>query len=156
MMGDMSEQGCAEDAGRDTEREAGAECAIVLLDGVDPSVPTAVREALGVLLGRFVKTFSAGENDLGKANAVRHRIGTGSNRPFRQALRRHPTVMMEAIDAQVDAMINADFIEPSQSEWASNVVMVRKSDGSLRFCVDYRQLNERTVKDSYPLPRIDV
>ena len=54
--------------------------------------------------------------------------------------------MFEAIDAQVDAMMEADLIEPAQSDWASNVVMVRKADGSLRFCVDYRQLNERTVK----------
>ena len=52
-------------------------------------------------------------------------------------------------------MLEADLIEPAQSESASNVVMVRKSDGSLRFCVDYLQLNERTVKDSYPLPCID-
>ena len=62
--------------------------------------------------------------------------------------------MADAIDAQVDAMLKADLIKPAQ--WASNVVMVRKSDGSLPLCVDYRQLNERTVKDSYPLPRIDV
>ena len=128
----------------------------MLLDGVDPSVPTAVREAVGVLLGRFAKTFSAGENDLGRANAVRHRIDTGSNRPFRQAVRQHPTVMVKAINAQVDAMMKADLNETAQSKWASNVVMVRKFDGSLRFCADNRQLNERTVNDSYPLPRIDV
>ena len=47
-------------------------------------------------------------------------------------------------------------VEPACSEWASNVVMVRKRDGTLRFCVDYWQLNGRTRKDSYPLPRIDV
>ena len=64
--------------------------------------------------------------------------------------------MVQAIDAQVDAMLKADLIEPAQSEWASNVVMVRKPDGSLRFCVHYRQLNERTLKDSYPLPRLDI
>ena len=62
-----------------------------------------------------------GENDLGSASAVRHRIDIGPNRPFRQALKRHPTVMVEAIDAQVDAMMKADLVEPAQSEWASNV-----------------------------------
>ena len=96
-------------------------------------------EAQRGFLTRFAATFSAGETDLGMANAVRHRIETGTNRPFRQALRRHTTVVIEAIDAQADAMLEADLIEPPQSEWFSNVVMVRKSDGSLRFCVDYRQ-----------------
>ena len=62
----------------------------------------------------------------------------------------------EVIDVHTDTMLQAGLIEPAQSEWASNVVLVRKSDDSMRFCVDYRQLNERTVKDSYPLPRIDI
>lgn len=90
------------------------------------------------------------------ANGVRHRIDTSSNRPLQAALRRHLTVMVEAVVAHVDAMLKADLVEPARLEWASNVVMMMKTYGRLRFRVDYRQLNERAVKDSYSLSRIDV
>ena len=56
---------------------------------------------------------------------------------------------------QVQQMLSSNVIRPSNSPWASPVVMVRKKDGSLRFCVDFRQLNAATVKDAHPLPRID-
>ena len=57
--------------------------------------------------------------------------------------------------AQVQQMLSSNVIRTSNSPWASPVVMVRKKDGSLRFCVDFRQLNAATVKDAHPLPRID-
>ena len=57
--------------------------------------------------------------------------------------------------AQVQQMLASNVIRPSNSPWASPVVMVRKKDGSLHFCVDFRQLNAATVKDAHPLPRID-
>ena len=53
-------------------------------------------------------------------------------------------------------MLQHDIVEPAASPWCSNIVLIRKSDGGLRFCVDYRQLNELTYKDTYPLPRIDM
>ena len=53
-------------------------------------------------------------------------------------------------------MLQHEIIEPAASPWASNVVLVHKTNGQLRFCVDYRQLNLLTYKDSYPLPRIET
>jgi len=52
-------------------------------------------------------------------------------------------------------MQDTGVIEPSSSPWASPVVMVRKKDGTLRFCIDYRELNKVTKKDTYPLPHVD-
>ena len=57
--------------------------------------------------------------------------------------------------AQVQQMLASDVIRPSNSPWASPVVMVKKKDGSLRFCVDFRQLNVATIKEAHPLPQID-
>ena len=51
-------------------------------------------------------------------------------------------------------MLDAGVIRPSNSPWCNAVVLVRKKDGSLRFCIDFRKLNSLTVKDSHPLPRI--
>jgi len=53
-------------------------------------------------------------------------------------------------------MLQAGVLEPSASPWSSNVVLAKKSDGSLRFCVDYRRLNDLTYKDSFPIPRKDT
>ena len=99
--------------------------------------------------------FSKSEFDLGRTKLVRHVINTGDHQPFKQELRRQPIAHLPVIDKAVDDMLANDIIEPSSSPWASNVVLVRRSDGNLRFCIDYRRLNSVTIKDSYPLPRID-
>ncbi|UYV73003.1 hypothetical protein LAZ67_10001459 [Cordylochernes scorpioides] len=59
------------------------------------------------------------------------------------------------IQSEVEKMMEIKIIRPSSSPWASSIILVRKKDGSLRFCVDYRRLNKITKKDVYPLPRID-
>ena len=57
--------------------------------------------------------------------------------------------------AQVQQMLSSGIIRPSNSPWASPVIMVKEKYGRLRFCVDFRQLNAATVKDAHPIPRID-
>ena len=56
---------------------------------------------------------------------------------------------------QVKELQQRGVIEPSDSPWAANVVLVQKKDGTKRFCVDYRGLNKVTIKDAYPVPRIE-
>ena len=76
--------------------------------------------------------FSRGTFDMGRTTLVEHSIDTGQNRPIRQALRRHPRAHLDEIDRQVDELQESGFVEPAASPWASNVVLVRKKDGSYR------------------------
>ena len=126
-----------------------------LINKTDESLPSDDKDNFRELLQKHSCLISRGEEDLGCATAVKHRIDTGDSRPIRQQLRRQPPHYVAEIDRQLEEWLSQEKISPSQSEWASNIVIVKKKDGSLRFCVDYRQLNDRTVKDSYPLPRID-
>lgn len=107
------------------------------------------------LLKKYAAVFSQGEDDLGCTNVVQHRIDTGSSAPMRHAPRRVAPVKRQEMEQAVKQMLEQGIIEKSDSPWSSAVVLVQKKDGSTRFCVDYRDLNDLTVKDSYPLPRID-
>ena len=96
------------------------------------------------------------QGQLGKISVTEHRIKPkeGSEPVYCQPYRAGPRAR-EAERKQVQDMLQSGVIEPASSEWASPVVLVPKQDGSLRFCVDYRKLNNITVKDTYPLPRMD-
>ena len=116
--------------------------------------PLQQQQQLSELFREFSNVFSRGEDDLGSTPLLEHAIETHGP-PLRQPYRRqNPAVRREEM-AQVQQMLSSNVIRPSNSPWASPVVMVRKKDGSLRFCVDFRQLNAATVKDAHPLPRID-
>ena len=127
-----------------------------MLDHIDLDLTDEHNQRVHQLLHENREVFSTSEFDLGSTDLVPHKIDTGTNRPFKQQLRRHLMAYLPVIDEHVDKMLANDICEPSNSPSASNVVLVKKSDGTLRFCVDYRQLNNLTVKDSYPLPRIDT
>ena len=112
------------------------------------------QQQLNGLFKEFSDVFSQGEDDLGCTPLLEHTIET-HRPPLRQPYwRQNPAVRREEM-AQVQQMLASDVIRPSNSPFASPVVMVKKKDGSLRFCVDFRQLNTATIKDAHPLPRID-
>ena len=123
-----------------------------MMDKVDPSVSGDIRTRLQNLLRRYSTIFSRNEWDLGWTDVVTHHIDVGNSKPFRQRMRWYPRPHLEAIDQHVSTMLKQGVIEPCQSEYASNVVLAKKKDGTLRCCIDYRQLNDLTRKHSYPLP----
>jgi hypothetical protein len=93
---------------------------------------------------------------LGTVAATSHRIAAipGSKPVHRQPY--HAVSRARLADKQeIDRIVQQNLIEPATCEWASPIVLVPKPDGSLRFCVDYRELNLITISDTYPLPRMD-
>ena len=78
----------------------------------------------------------------------------GANPIARAPYRLAPSEMQE-LSSQLDELLGKGFIRPSFSPWGAPVLFVKKKDGSFRMCIDYRELNKLTVKNRYPLPRID-
>lgn len=112
------------------------------------------KEIFTTFLNDYQDVFS-NDNVAGNCNVVQHVINVKDSLPIKQVPRRIPIHIREEVDKILEDMKTQGIIEESQSAWISPAVMVRKKDGTLRFCVDYRKLNNVTVKDSYPLPRID-
>ena len=104
---------------------------------------------------RNAKTFSKNNLDMGRTNLVKHHIKLTDPVPFKEAYRRIPPQMYDEVKAHIQEMLNLGAIRPSNSPWASAIVLVRKKYGRLRFCIDLRRLNNRTVKDAYSLPKIE-
>ena len=73
-----------------------------------------------------------------------------AKRPYRMAASE-----LAELKKQLEELQRIGFIRPSSSPWGAPVLFVKKKDGSMRLCVDYRALNEVTIKNKYPLPRID-
>lgn len=91
----------------------------------------------------------------GLTELAEHSIVTGSEGPIRLAPYRIPHAYREAVVEELKEMEKSGIIEPSQSEWSAPIVVVKKKDGNIRLCVDYRKLNSITPFDAYPMPRAD-
>ncbi|GKE51607.1 hypothetical protein Tco_1486763, partial [Tanacetum coccineum] len=78
----------------------------------------------------------------------------GASPVVRSPYRLTPSEMLE-LSNQLKELQEKGFIRPSHSPWGALVLFVKKKDGSMRMCIDYRELNKLTIKNRYPLPRID-
>ena len=109
------------------------------------------------VLGKWQHVFSTGANAIGKVTSVKHKIVLTDETSFKMPYRKISPSMYEEVRQHLKDMIASDVIRPSDSPFSSNIVLVRKKDGSLCFCVDYRMLNSRTRNDAtlYMLLRFD-
>ena len=107
------------------------------------------------LLRKYAGTFASGPTDLGRTSFMYNRIDNVDNNPVRQPMRRVPHEHIPVLKAEVDKLQKAGAVVPSTSPFASPTILVKKKDGSMRLCIDYRKLNAVTKNDAHPLPRIE-
>ena len=118
--------------------------------------PVEQAEKAHSLLRRYHEIFSLEKHDMGHTKAAEHKIvlKDPDTPPFKERFHRIPPLQLDKVCAHLKMMLDVRVIRPSNSPWCNAVVLVRKKDGSLRFCINFRRLYSLTVKDSHPLPRI--
>ncbi len=104
------------------------------------------RKQLSELIREYQDVFAKNSNDLGRTSKVQHEINTGMTNPIRQPARRLPIHQRQEAKEEIEKMLKKGVIEPSSSPWASPIVLVKKKDGSTRFCVDYARLIHTPLK----------
>ena len=108
------------------------------------------------LLKEYHDIFSLEKHDMGHTNATKHKIvlKDPDTRPFKEHFHRILLPQLDEVREHLKLMLDAGVIQPSNSPWCNAVVLVRKKNRSLCFCIDFRKLNSLTVKDSHLLPHI--
>uniref|UniRef100_A0A3Q3K843 Gypsy retrotransposon integrase-like protein 1 n=1 Tax=Monopterus albus TaxID=43700 RepID=A0A3Q3K843_MONAL len=118
-------------------------------------LPSEWKERISDMLNSMLDVFSQDALDFGHTTKVKHRIRLSDETPFKQ--RPHPIHPhdMEAVRRHLQDLLDSGIIRESESPFASPIVVVRKKDGSVRLCVDFRKLNLQTIKDAYALPKLE-
>ena len=112
------------------------------------------KDKVWTMLMELKEALSEGENDIGAAKVEPHRIELTNETPIWQKARSFSQPINEEINRQCQDLLVNDIIEYSDSNWSSPIVPVRKGDGSLRLCVDYRQVNKVTCTEKFPMPNL--
>ncbi len=117
--------------------------------------PPAFKRRLWDFLQQNDDVFAQTDEDLTQTSTVEMKIDTGDCPPIKMRPYRTPLNKRKFVDTAVDDMLSANIIRPSSSAWSFPIVIVDKKDGTKRFCVDFRRLNQVTRPMSFPLPVID-
>lgn len=125
------------------------------IDLTDVNCTPEEKEELQQLLIKHADVFIQEGDELGYTETFKHRIPTTDCVPVSQPFRRIPPTQYREVKDHIQKLLEDDIIQESHSPFASPVVIVRKKDGSMRLCVDYRKLNAKTVRDAFLLPRIE-
>ena len=124
----------------------------VNMEAVAPDLSEGQRLQLRYLIEETPSVF---QSKPGRTTIVQHSIHVGDAAPIRQRLYRIPYSRREMVKRELDEMLASGVIRPSMSPWASPIVLVEKKDGGIRFCVDFRKLNQVARFDAYPMPLVE-
>ena len=116
--------------------------------------PPELAEAAHWLLAEYHEVFLLEPMELGCTHSTEHTIKVSNGTPFKKQFRWIPLPLVEEVRNHLKEMLESGAIQPSQSAWYNAVVLVRKKDGGLQFCIDFCHLNAYMKKNSYPLPGI--
>ena len=123
------------------------------LDRLKDWLPELAKQSKAMLL-EFHHVFSLEPNEIGCTDATKHVIKLMKDEPFKERFRCIAPPLVDEVCQHIQGMLDCSAIRPSQLPWCNAIVLVRKKDGSLWFCIDFCRLNARTKKDAYPLPRM--
>ena len=104
------------------------------------------------MLMEYHDFFSLDKNEIGCTDTAEHIIELLDDEPFKEKFQRIAPPLLDEVWEHLQEMLDSGAICPLPSLWCNAVVLVQKKDGGLRFCIDFRRLNARTKKGSYPLP----
>uniref|UniRef100_A0A1I7U677 RNA-directed DNA polymerase n=1 Tax=Caenorhabditis tropicalis TaxID=1561998 RepID=A0A1I7U677_9PELO len=113
------------------------------------------RAQLAKLIDEFHDVFSKNSYDLGSSETEPVHIYTNTEVPVKGRPYRVPVKYQAELEKHINSLLRSSRITESNTPWTSPIVLVKKKNGSLRVCLDFRKLNEVTIPDNFPLPRID-
>ena len=125
-------------------------------DSVSPEIPLKLRQKFAQLVHEFEDVFSKDQWDLGRCDATTHRIDLyPGSRPIKLPNRRMPIHHKKDLQEKIDALMDKQLISPCHSPYSAPAMLVPKKNGKLRLVIDYRQLNNQTIKSCWPIPSIE-